>query len=88
MRRAWIKGELLRHGGSCRDVDAGEQRQRKLGVAMLLLSRVRPLLHVEVGQYAEQRGADVDAFLAGERDQAVEIRHGRQHPSRSRKSPS
>ena len=62
------------HGGARRHIDRFEQPQRKLGVMPLLVGRVRELLHVEVGEDAQQCRPHIDPAAQSQTGEVVEAR--------------
>ena len=57
-----IRGELGLDGGTRRIVDLVDQPRGELDELALLVVIVGGRLHIEVGQHAQQRRANIDAF--------------------------
>ncbi|MEY9456453.1 hypothetical protein ABIG07_005401 [Bradyrhizobium ottawaense] len=70
--RRRIDRELGLDGRAGRIVDLVDQPRCKLGELALLVVAVDAGLHIEVGQHAQQRRPNIDAFATGERHQPVE----------------
>ena len=61
-------------GRARRDIHGVEQAQRQFGVMTLLVGRMRQLLHVEVGEHAQQRRPHIDPAAQSEMGEIVEAR--------------
>ena len=66
--------QSVRNCGARRNVHGIEQSQRKFGVMPFLIRRVRQLLHIEVGEDAQQRGPHIDPAAQSEISEIVEAR--------------
>ena len=55
-------------------VDLIDQARGQFDELPLFVGRMRAGLDIEVGQHAQQRGADIDALATGERHQPVKAR--------------
>ena len=68
--------KLAGNGGARLDLDGVEQTQRQLSVVAFFVRRVGQLLHVEVGEDADQRRTHIDAAAQTDIGEAVETRQG------------
>lgn len=66
-RRVWIDRKPRSNRRARRVVDLIDQSGGQLDELPLFVVGVRAGLNVEIGQYAQQSGPDVDALATGER---------------------
>ena len=71
-RRGRVGRQAGRHRGAGRRIDGVDQPQRELDILGFFVGAVRRLLHIKVGEDAQQRRADIDAVPACQIDQTVE----------------
>ncbi len=71
-RGARISGDFPCDGDARCKVDGVDQPQHKLGIVTLFLGAVRWLLHIEVGEHAHERRADVDAVAPRQAVEAIQ----------------
>ena len=74
------RASLPRYGRAVVTSTRVEQPQRQLGVVTLLIRRVRQLLHVEVGQDAQQRRPHIDTAAQSEMGRDCRGRTGLRFP--------